>query len=257
MKFFHAFLAIAASLVLIEAQTFTRPDAALAALTEFEEKIAAYQDEMWTEIRALRASTGENVEAAYIEGITIGAEKIAKIGSSDTEIRAAIDSKTPNLCWTSAARDVDEAITFAGFDFSNCIDIPENFANLLPENADLDTLEREVNTLPQVIVDGVYGRNIFLESAAIIARVQELLDAKKANIESIIKSVKESTILSSEWERIKESLVTCFEATEASVAAAYEDITNRKFPVCEKYVVRGSRSGIPVIHIEDFFNNRH
>lgn len=254
MKFSQVFLSVAASLLVVNAQTFTKPDAFFAEYATISQSIITYQDSVYGELSTLRQSIEGEISEYYEEAGNIFGARVTNISSSDTDIRAEIEGKSPtNACWSSLIRAVDEAISFGGYDISNCIEIPERAADLAPTNAILDELERDINVLPQILIDAAVGRNVFTESDVILARINELLTASQESITAKLDAAKASTALKEAYDASVEQFNACFDVIDGEVTSAYEAITAR-FATCDRYGVRGARSGgIPIINVCQFF----
>lgn len=250
MKFFQSFLAVATFLVLTEAQFFTRPDGVIKFLRDQETKVTKYQNETMIKIQKLRGSVGTAVSTSYNEGLAIGVERFKKIGYSDKDIRAKILNQTQNPCWESLLRQVNETIIYSGFHFANCLDIPEDCAIKLPIHQDLERLEREVRILPKILIDSVYGRNVFTQPQDIINAGKKKFDDKKKLIENLFDLVQNSTSLENEWKSVKKEIVKCYDKTDTKAANAYAEIKSR-FDTCSSFGPAGR--SIQVIDISEFF----
>lgn len=255
MKFFIATIFLASVLAGSQA-VITRPDEVLAKINELEGEVFNYQSEVQEKIKSFRVSNGELTGEYYNKTLNIVEENIKSISVSDSDIRKSLAAQKQTSCIFNLVNFIDQIVELSGYAISNCIELKET--GVLSVNNEfrelLDSFERDVDILSQIIINALIGRNIFTEGTAIIERVQEQLKTKTAEFDAVLTALNgQSTGVSDSWNTEISSLATCFADINDSLKSGVESI-EAQIPVCIKFSGRGARSA-PVLPFRptDFF----
>jgi hypothetical protein len=237
----------------------TRPDEVLVQINELEGKVAGYQVEVHQKIAKFRASNGELTGDYYNKTLNIVDENIKSISVSDAGIRESLAGQKQTACIVNLVNFIDQIIELSGYAISNCIEVKDNGTSLAGDFRELlDSFERDVNVLTQIIVNALIGRNIFTEGNAIIERVQEQLKAKTAEFDAVLTSLAErSSGVNDSWDVEISNLKTCFVEIDSSIKSGIASIETQ-IPICVKFGGRGARSA-PIMRMRaaDFFPQLH
>lgn len=252
MKSAKVFIVLASLLAASQA-AITRPDEVLAQLDALEETVFGYQAAVQQKIRVFRSSNGESTGDYYNKTLNIVEANIRTISASDVDIRTTLTAQTQSACIINLVNFLDQIIELSGYAISNCIEVKDNNTSIsnVDFTAILDSFEGDVNVLAQIIVNALIGRNIFTQGDEILARVQEQLDAKTAEFDTVLASLtgKSNEITSSIDKEITD-LNTCFDDINESIQSAIFTVQSQ-LPVCNKFGGRGARSFLP--RPADFF----
>lgn len=233
----------------------TRPDKVLSELDTIKVEVFGYQSLVQEKIKNLRASSGEVTGDHFNKTLSIVDENIRKIAVSDIGIRGFLAEQKQTACIINLVNFVDQIIELSGYAISNCIEIKES-ANT--NNSDfkdlLDTFERDVNVLAEVIVNALVGRNIFTEGDAILQRVRDQIAAKSAEFEAVLNALADqSNGVTNSLESEISKLNTCFAEINGSIESGIGAV-EPQISICIKFSGRGARSA-PVVpfRASDFF----
>jgi hypothetical protein len=141
---------------------------------------------------------------------------------------------------------VDSIIELSGYATSNCIEVDVSTLNMTSEfTAMLDSFERDVNFLSEIALNAMIGRNVFTQGDEIVARIQELLDAKTEfytiKLAEFVEKAKE--VETSEFQDFT-ALKACIKDVEESVSAGTAFVGSQ-LQVCARFGSRGARSVLP------------
>jgi hypothetical protein len=255
MKVF-IFFAFLASVLEASQAVISRPDEVLVQLDELQQKVSNYQSSVQEKIQKFRASNGELTGDYFNKSLDVVEQNIKSISLSDAGIRESLAAQKQTACITNLVNFIDQIIELSGYAISNCIEVKDN--NSLTGCVDfrelLDTFEKDVNVLTQIIVNALIGRNIFTEGSEIVARVQEQLKAKTAEFDSVLTALGEqSNGVTDSWDVEVSNLKTCFVEINSSIKSGIVAVESQ-ITICTKFGGRGARS-VPVVPFRatDFF----
>jgi len=234
----------------------TRPDQVLAKLNEIEEKVFDYQGELKHNVTQFRAMTSLLINDMYNYTLGVIESSVEEISASDIVIRAELEAETQSACITNLNNFIDQIIELSGYAISNCIIVSDNttFAETKTYFQFLDEFEQRVNTLAQLIVNALIGRNVFTQSDEIIARVEELFDAKVSEyddeLDELLNKINEWYL---QWIGEVTSVEACFGSIGTSIHAGIGAV-KAQLPICRIFGGRGARSlsAVP-LNAKDFF----
>ena len=245
-----------ASILVASQAEITRPDKVLVELDNFKKEVSGYQTSIQQKISSFRESNGELTGDHYNISLAIIEENIKSISVSDVVVRETLAEQKQTACIINLVGVINNLIELSGYAISNCISLKDNSNYTI--NSDfkelLDSFERDVTVLSEVIINALIGRNIFTQGNEILERVQDQLKAKYAEFDAVIAALAErSTGVTVSMETEVSSLKTCFVEVDESIQSGIAAIKGQ-IPICVRFSGRGARSAVIIpFEANDFF----
>lgn len=255
MKLFSQIIFVIALAAIHLQAVITRPDEVLAKLEEAEANVFEHQAEIKISLTGIRTEVAEAVNENYNTTLTIITDNVKSVSVSDGTIRETLSAEPVGPCITNLNNFLDQIIEMSGYYISNCIIITDNATINLNDEfwSLLESHENEVNTFANIVITALVGRNIFTESEAIIARIEELVSNKLESFEGYVTDLKEkSAQVGESWSKEIVALEVCFADISSRINAAI-GLIEAQLPACRSFNTRGSRSAVQLLNPISFF----
>lgn len=230
-------------MVTSDAATITKSDDVLAKLNTLEAAVIVYQSNIQAEIKALQIFNGLMAEY-YNKTLSTIERYIREISFSDVVFREVLDAENETACIKNLKNFLDSIIELSGYAISNCIETKDNTSFVIPVDylSKLYTLEKDVNSLSQIIINALIGHNIFTESSAIVARAVNQLEEKKEKFSATLTELTDASKgFSATFDFGIADLETCFNDILSSVGSG-NYIIHSQLEICHKFGnARGGR----------------
>lgn len=255
------FLVLFAEILLFSSgAVIQQPVELLARIDLLKSDVKSYRDSVVAAIASLEAELGEKTSFIVEKNLDIAEGNIAGVSTTHIFVRTTLEQEQQTACVINLLGFLDGMTELSGYAISNCIgdtNLGKSNQSLAVSDA-LNKIKEDVNSLVELIIQALIGRNAFTQGDEIIERIETLFAEKRTSLDLDIVD------LTSKTDEIKNSLAitfmnlkNCFKDLNESIEQGVVLITGQ-LPVCKMFEGRGARTALPILpHPSQFFPQLH
>lgn len=223
-----------------ESVTIVRPEGVLQKLNEVKTLVADYkvykndQTSLGHFLPLFRGINSIIIFDVFNSTVDVFKQTVARLGSSDKEIRPILEAENQNACVLSLLTSLEQIIEFTGYAISNCIDITDLKVFVITNEYIKDVEESSIiaDNLPYILTNAFIGRNVFTQPEKIKARLQELYDIEISDdAETLERLLAKSNDFAFGWHDEYFAVKSCLDKIENDVKIDYDNV-KAKLPQC-------------------------